>query len=202
MAYRYHMTSVGRAQLETALRALGELVEARGLRYEVVLIGGGNLILRGLVSRPTTKDLDLLGELTAEGVRSLRPMPDPLVSAIEDVARTYALAADWVNLGPDSLLELGLPDGFVERLERVDYGGLVAWFAGRFDMVCFKLYAAADLGPRSHHLQDLRELGPTRDELLTAARWTVTHDPSPGYRSLLVETLRSLGLDDVDAALD
>ena len=44
------MTSVGRTQLETALRALGELLEARGLHYEVVLIGGGNLILRGLVT--------------------------------------------------------------------------------------------------------------------------------------------------------
>lgn len=196
------MTSVGRTQLERALRALGELLEARGLHYEVVLIGGGNLILRGLVSRPTTKDLDLLGERTAEGVRPMRPMPEPLTKAIEDVARTYALAADWVNLGPASLLDLGLPDGFIERLERVDYGGLVTWFAGRFDMVCFKLYAAVDLGPRSHHLQDLRELGPTRDELLAAARWTMTHDPSPGYRTLLAETLHSLGPEDVDAALD
>jgi hypothetical protein len=166
------------------------------------LIGGGNLILRGLVSRPTTKDLDLLGERTAEGVRPMPPMPEPLTKAIEDVARTYALAADWVNLGPASLLDLGLPDGFIERLERVDYGGLVAWFAGRFDMVCFKLYAAVDLGPRSHHLQDLRQLGPTHDELLAAARWTLTHDPSDCYRTLLVETLRSLGLEDVDGALD
>ncbi len=196
------MTSVGRTQLEAALRALGETLEARGLQYEVVLIGGGNLILRGLISRPTTRDLDLLGEWTAEGVLPMRPMPEPLARAIEDVARTYALAADWVNLGPDSLLELGLPGGFLERLERVDYGGLVAWFAGRFDMVCFKLYAAVDLGPRSHHLQDLRELGPNGDELIVAARWTMTHDPSAGYRALLVETLRSLGLENADATLD
>src|SRR5665811_2030909 len=110
-------SSIGRTQLETALRALGEVLGNRGLHYEVVLIGGGNLILRGLVSRPTTKDLDLLGERTAEGVRPMRPMPEPLTKAIEDVARTYALAADWVNLGPASLLDLGLPDGFIERLE-------------------------------------------------------------------------------------
>ena len=71
------MTSIGRTQLETALRALGDLLEARGLHYEVVLIGGGNLILRGLVARPTTKDLDLLGEWTADGVKPMRPMPAP-----------------------------------------------------------------------------------------------------------------------------
>lgn len=68
--------------------------------------------------------------------------------------------------------------------------------------IVFKLYAAVDQGPRSRHLQDLLELGPDRDELLAAARWTVTHDPSPGYRSLLIETLRQLGVEDADGWLD
>ncbi len=81
------MTSIGRTQLETALRALGELLDARGHHYEVVLIGGGNLILRGLITRPTTKDLDLLGEWTADGIKPMRPMPEPLRIAIVDVAR-------------------------------------------------------------------------------------------------------------------
>ena len=195
------MTVIDRTQLESALRALGELLEARGLHYEVVLIGGGNLILRGLVRRPTTKDLDLLGEWTADGVKPMRPMPEPLRIAVVDVARTYGLASDWVNLGPESLLDFGLPAGFLERLERHDYGGLVAWLADRFDMVCFKLYATVDQGPRSRHLQDLGELRPNRDELLAAARWTVTHDPSPGYRSLLVDTLSQLGVEVADGSL-
>ena len=196
------MTSIGRTQLETALRALGNVLEARGLHYEVVLIGGGNLILRGLVTRPTTKDLDLLGEWTSNGIKSMRPMPEPLRIAVVDVARTYGLANDWVNLGPESLLDLGLPDGCAGRLERHDYRGLVTWLAGRFDMVCFKLYAAVDQGPRSRHLQDLRELQPNRDELLSAARWTRTHDPSPGFRSLLVDALRQFGVEDANASLD
>lgn len=195
------MTSIGRSQLEAALAALGELLRARGLHYEVVLIGGGNLILRELVSRPTTKDLDLLGEWTPDGVKPMGPMPQPLRDAVADVARNYGLASDWINLGPESLLDLGLPDGFVERLERRDFGGLVTWLAGRFDMVCFKLYAAVDQGPRSRHLQDLRELGPDHDELIAAAQWTVTHDPSPGFRSLLVQMLAGLGVEDADASL-
>lgn len=190
------MASIGRTQLETALQALGSLLEARGLHFEVVVIGGGNLILRGLVTRPTTKDLDLLGEWTAAGIKPMRPMPDALRSAVLDVARTYGLAGNWVNLGPESLLDLGLPDGFIGRLERRDYGGLIAWLASRFDMVCFKLYAAVDQGPRSRHFQDLEELRPERDELLAAARWTVTHDPSVGYRSMLVDALRRFGVED------
>ncbi len=195
------MISIGRSQLEAALTALGELLEARGLHYEVVLIGGGNLILRELVSRPTTKDLDLLGEWAPDGVKPMRPMPAPLRDAVADVGRTYGLASDWINLGPESLLDLGLPNGFFERLERRDFGGLVTWLAGRFDMVCFKLYAAVDQGPRSRHMQDLRELDPDHDGLIAAARWTVTHDPSPGFRSLLVRTLAELGVEDADASL-
>ena len=196
------MTSIGRTQLETALRALGELLVARGLHYEVVVIGGGNLILQGLVTRPTTRDLDLLGSRTASGVERMRPMPEPLRTAVVDVARAHGLADDWVNLGPESLLDFGLPEGLVDRLERRDYGGLIAWLAGRFDMICFKLYAAVDQGPRSRHLQDLEELGPDQEELLAAARWTRTQDPSLGYRSMLVETLRRLGVEDADGRLD
>lgn len=195
------MDAIDRAQLEAALSALGELLVARGAHYEVVLVGGGNLILRGLISRPTTKDLDILGAWTADGVDRMRPMPELLRDAVIDVARTFGLARDWLNMGPDSLLDLGLPDGFATRLERRDYGGLVAWLAGRFDMVCFKLYAAVDQGRRSRHFQDLQELQPGRDVLLDAARWTMSHDPSLAFRSLLVETLDRLGVEDADAAL-
>ena len=196
------MMSIGQSQLDSALRALGELLAARGLHYEVVVIGGGNLILQGLVTRPTTRDLDLLGSRTASGVERMRPMPEPLRTAVVDVARAHGLADDWVNLGPESLLDFGLPEGLVDRLERRDYRGLVIWLAGRFDMICFKLYAAVDQGPRSRHLQDLEELGPDREELLAAASWTLSQDPSPGYRSMLVETLGRLGVEDADGRLD
>lgn len=195
------MDTIGRAQLETALAALGELLAARGLQYELVLVGGGNLILRELIPRPTTKDLDILGARTRDGVAQVRPMPEPLREAVMDVGRAFGLADEWLNTGPDSLLELGLPDGFVERLERRDYGGLIAWLASRFDMVCFKLYAAVDQGPRSRHFQDLRDLRPDRHDLLVAAHWAMGHDPSPGFRSVLVETLQALDVEDADAAL-
>lgn len=166
-----------------------------------MLVGGGNLILRGLITRPTTKDLDILGEHRPDGIRPLRPMPEPLRDAVVDVGRTFGLASDWLNNGPDSLLDLGLPDGLLDRLERRDFGGLVAWLTGWFDMVCFKLYAAVDQGPRSRHFQDVRDLRPGREDLLRAARWTMSHDSSPGFRTLLVETLRGLDVEDADASL-
>ena len=64
-----------------------------------------------------------------------------------------------------------------------------------------KLYAAADDAPGGRHLQDLRALGPTRDELLAAARWAMTHDPSDGFRSMLVGVLATLEIDDARDAL-
>ncbi len=48
------------------------------------------------------------------------------------------------------------------------------------------------------HEADLRALHPTRDELIAAARWTMTQDPSPGYRLVLKEALGVLGVEDVD----
>ena len=196
------MAYLGREQLEAALKALGELLQARNLHYEVVLIGGGNLILRGLVTRPTTKDLDVLGAWSPSGVETMKSMPEPLARAIADVALAYGLTRDWMNLSPSSILDLGVPDGLQARLERRDYNGLVVWLADRVDMICFKLFAAVDQGIRSRHFQDLRELDPTREELLVAAHWTRTHDPSVGYRSLLLGTLAALDEGAFDADLE
>lgn len=198
------MDAMDRSSLGVALDALGVLLASRGHRYEVVLIGGGNLLLRGIITRPT-KDVDLLGSREPDGsVVRMDALPAPLAVAIADVAATYGLRDDWVNLGPGSLLDHDLPAGFESRLERRDFGaGLVMWLAGAYDLVGFKLYAAADRWPaKDRHLEDLRKLAPTRTDLLDAARWSRRHDPSPGYRSLLAAALVHLGISDADDVLD
>lgn len=146
--------------LNQALAALGELLEVRGHRYEVVLIGGANLLLRGVIDRPT-KDADLLGiRLPTGQVVPPRELPGALALAIGDVARAYDLAEDWLNL------------------------------------------AAADRWPtRDRHLQDLAAMAPAHDELLAAAAWARTHDPSPGFRSQLLAVLPHLGIEDADVRL-
>ena len=69
---------------------------------------------------------------------------------------------------------------------------LTVLFASRIDQIHFKLYAAVDQGA-GRHLADLQALEPTEAELLQAARWSRTHDPSEGYRSVLLEVLTHLG---------
>ncbi|MGH3251369.1 MAG: hypothetical protein ACRDOI_34890, partial [Trebonia sp.] len=59
------------------------------------------------------------------------------------------------------------------------------------------LFAMVDQGGGRHEA-DLRELSPTPGELTAAARWSTTQDPSPGYRSVLLDALRVLGVDDED----
>jgi hypothetical protein len=194
--------AMNRSALESALGALGEVLAQRGLAYEVVLVGGGNLLLRGIISRPT-KDGDLLGQRLEDGrIVQIRRLPDGLSRAVADVASAYGLAGDWLNIGPEALLELGLPPGFAERLSRRDFGALTIWVAGTYDLICFKLYAAADHWPtRDRHLADLRALKPRRAQLLSAALWTRTHDSSPDFRTLLVAVLADLGVADADVAL-
>jgi len=91
-----------------------------------------------------------------------------------------------------------LPTSLREARDRETrtYGNhLTVHFASRFDQVHFKLYAAVDAGPGKHS-QDLEALAPASEELLQAARWTRTHDPSPGFEDVLRRVLAHYGVDD------
>ena len=186
--------------LDSALQALAAVLAARRLRYELVAVGGSGLLLLGLLDRPT-RDVDILAVVEGGRYVTATPLPGPLVEAVRDVGEALGLGPDWVNAGPTSLLDLGLPEGFAGRLETWDYGALVLHVAGRKDQIAFKLYAAVDQGPQSKHFQDLQRLAPVPAELVGAARWTITHDPSEGFRAHLVAALARLGIENADAVL-
>ncbi len=81
------------------------------------------------------------------------------------------------------------------------YNTLTIHLASRLDQIHFKLYAAADHGPRSKHVVDLQALSPTRSELLTAAKWCRTQDPSDGFRGSLSNALNLFGVKVADGEL-
>jgi hypothetical protein len=73
---------------------------------------------------------------------------------------------------------------------------LTVHFAGRLDQIHFKLFATVDQAGGRHEA-DLRALNPSAEELVAAALWSMTQDPSPGYRMVLKEALDALGVKDV-----
>lgn len=152
------------------------------------MIGGGSLLLTGFIERPT-EDIDVVALGQGTDMVTAQPLPDDLAQAVADVADLFGLASDWLNAGPTRLLDLGLPSGFRGRTKTEDYGGLLVHHAGRLDQVCFKFYATVDQEPQSKHAQDLRALRPTGDELLLAAQWSRTHDPSEGFASEALQVL-------------
>ncbi len=120
-------------------------------------------------------------------------MPESLVSAAAVVADLLGLDAGWLNAGPTGLMDWGLPEGFARRLTPRVYGSrLTVLVPAREDLICFKVYAAADLGP-GRHTEDLRAMNPTCEELIVGVRWAHSQDPSDGFRTMLLALLQYFG---------
>ncbi len=95
------------------------------------------------------------------------------------------------------ILDHGLPEGLMVRAVTRRFGPrLTVHFLARYDQIHFKLYAAVDQGPGKHY-DDLLALEPTADELEAAARWSMSHDISEGYRRVLKDLLQNMGFNDV-----
>lgn len=197
MSRNAHIDSA--AEADRLLEALGQQLTAQRQRFELVVIGGAALLALGLVSR-VTQDVDVVALADGSDLLEALPLPAALVEARDRVARDLALPDDWLNSqAAKDMLRLGLPRGFAERLTPRAYGpGLVVHYASRLDQIHLKLHAAVDHGGPGKHLSDLETLAPTPDELVRAARWTRTHDPSPGYLSVLIPALAYLGVKDAD----
>lgn len=179
------MEFTGKEGIETALQLVGELLQARALRFRIVIIGGAAANLLGYVER-ATNDVDILafGDRAGSGPIQLRPpdepIPEPLEQAAQTVARDLNLDPYWLNTGPAGFWKTGLPPGLAARLRWRVYGGLEVGLVDRHDLIFFKLYAAMDhRGPDSVHFQDLLALAPTDQELEAAGQWVREQDPTP-----------------------
>jgi hypothetical protein len=182
---------------EQVLEALGEQLTSLGEAYELVVVGGSGLLVLGAIER-ATRDVDVVALRVGAKLEKADPLPGPLREARDRVARDFSLPEDWLNAGPASLLDFELPAKFLDRVETRSYGEhLTVHFASRLDQIHLKLYAAVDAGPGKHS-QDLEALAPTPKELLQAARWACTHDPSPGFEAVLRSVLGRYGVDDAD----
>jgi len=191
-----------REEIQSILSALGEQLEGLAPELiEILVCGGSALNLLGFIRR-ATKDVDVIAYVhrNKEGKVLLikaEPLGPELKEASRRVARDFNLPENWLNTGPASAVDFGLPEGLMERVVTRSFGKkLVIHFLGRYDQIHFKLYAAADQGA-GKHLDDLLALQPTVEELEKAARWSMTHDVSEGYKQSLQKLLIHLGYEDV-----
>lgn len=191
---------LNQGDIEASLNALGEQLENLAKEiYELLVCGGSALNVLGLIHRPT-KDVDVLAYVIRDNVYKFikaDPLSPELSMAVKKVARDFNLPEDWLNTGPASAVDFGLPDGLMKRVTTRRYGRkLILHFLSRYDQIYFKLYAAVDQGA-GKHFDDLLALDPTADELEKAARWSMTHDVSEGYRQIIKKLLIYMGHKDV-----
>ena len=190
------MKPIDVSKLNEALLLLNEqLILSDAPATEIVVCGGSALIATGLVPR-TTQDVDIVALMKAEVLVDSEPLPDYLLNAAGNVGIILSLPADWLNNGPASQFQMGLPSGFLERLTTVVVGAkLTVHYIGRYDQIFFKTFASADRG--GYHVSDLKALNPADEELIAAARWCMTQDTSEAFRMILKDMFKQLGWQNV-----
>ncbi len=181
------------AQIRAALSRAGDLLALDGERYAVVVLGGAAINLLAIDDRATT-DVDVVA-FTRDGRPGLElcPPPPDLPPALERVvvavARDMELEPDWMNTGPALQWQQGMPEGLAARVHWRHFGpasspdiGLDVGLVDRYDLIFFKVYAAADHAtPRSVHYRDLIALKPSEADLESAAIWIKSLNASPEY---------------------
>ena len=192
------MEYLNKSRIEAVFHLLGERLQSENLGpFRLVICGGASLISMSLISRATS-DVDIVALMGEENkLISPDPLPHALVKNAEIVAEDLGLDEHWLNTGPKDLFQMGLPEGFLQRLTKREYGtNLTVYFAGRLDQIHFKVYAAADQGP-GKHLTDLQSLNPTSIELEQAAKWAKTHDVSEAFHNTLRSMFIEMGHENV-----
>jgi len=106
--------------VENILSALGEQLE--GLLdspVEILVYGGSALNLLGLIQR-STEDVDVLAYVMRNkngdvSFVKAETLIKELAAAAEKVARDFYLPEHWLNPGPASAVDFGLPEGLMDR---------------------------------------------------------------------------------------
>jgi hypothetical protein len=163
------MKPIDGSTLENALQTVSAVLAQDGAEPETVVIcGGAALLSLGFITR-RTKDVDVLaGVNPVEGLVDPRPFSPALKRAVEEVAKALGLPSNWFKAGPADQVMAGLPEGFLSRLQRREFGShLNVFLPDRYDLIHLKLFAGVDQGP-GRHWSDLKVLNPTADEMLAA----------------------------------
>jgi len=92
-----HDMSLERTSLDEVLSSLGALLASRREAYGLLVVGGSNLLLLGLIDRPTG-DLDVIGLSEQSAYRKVVELPEPLRRAAAEVGLAFDLSERWSTL--------------------------------------------------------------------------------------------------------
>jgi hypothetical protein len=130
---------------------------------------------------------------------------DPILEALGEQLAARGERFELVVIGGSALLALGLVERATRDVDIValrsgDHAPRVRAPRGvrRSPRTSELRCAAVDEGGPGKHEADLRALAPTEAELVEAARWSRSHDPSGAYADQLRRALQFLGVTDVD----
>jgi hypothetical protein len=182
--------------LENILHLLGErlTLAVPDKRWNLVVCGGAALAILNLIPR-TTKDIGVIGQFTEDHIE-YACFDSKFSEQISIISELLNLPPDWINTGPESFIQSGLPPGLLKRLILKKYGkNLTIGFIGRYDQIFLKLYASVDRG--GYHVDDLIKLKPSENELLEACKWVCEQDASKEFAALLKSMLEQIGFGDV-----
>lgn len=190
--------------MEEALHRLGKKMLYRGIEpVSLVVCGGSALNVLNIGERPTG-DMDVLSLVKEENgelkLDRQRVLPDAFKEVIAETAADLGIPdTEWLNMGPSHVLNWGLPDGFMHRLEKREYGPcLTIYYASRLDQIHFKLLASLDPKEGERHFRDLTEFyAPTSAELKKAVDWLLGRNQSQAMKEGLKNIITGLGYDDL-----
>jgi len=102
------------------------------MRLPLAVIGGSAPLLKGTITR-VTRDVDVVAFVEGEDLRGEPSGTDVLAHHVWAVALDLGLDPAWLNLGPVSLLDAGLPEGFLARcrIESVGASGFPNAYGSR-----------------------------------------------------------------------
>lgn len=161
------------------LRALGTVMDERGMEpVDILVCGAMVLLMRGIIRRPT-RDIDGLGLVEErEGVMVLRKpvLSAELNEAIERVGNLYGEGKHWLSVAATILHEdTELPPDIIAESDPRSFGDrLTVRFCSRRHMVFLKLWGAVNRGEPD--IGDLVEMEATEEEAREAAAWCLEQD--------------------------
>lgn len=185
-------------RLTELFSALGAHLAKARVPISIIVVGGANLAVRGLIDR-TTEDVDVIARMEdADGERRIapaEPFPPEFIAAVERVARDFGLPPDWLNAVVGRQWQAGFPPGFEEGIRWSRYGALKVGLVSKPTLIALKFFAAIDQGITSVHWQDLLALRPTEDEIERAVEWVRSQDAGAEFQHFVDQAREQLRRD-------